>query len=335
MKEARYWEPQENQKVRCLLCPRYCLIGEGQTGFCFVRQNVGGKLVSLAYGQPIAVHVDPIEKKPLFHYLPGTTILSLGTAGCNLGCKFCQNWDLSKSRHDQRRAVHLPPQAAVQAAVRQGCSSLAYTYNEPTIWAEYAVDIAQEGHRHGLKSVMVTNGYISPEAIRDVYQHIDAANVDLKSFREAFYRQLTLSHLEPVLETLKTLREMGVWIEITNLIIPTWNDAEEETRDLCGWILENLGDRVPLHFTAFHPDFKLTDLPRTPHHTLSRARQLALAMGLKYVYLGNVLDDEASSTFCPNCRALLIRRRWHDVLTTNVRDGKCARCGAATDIFWG
>lgn len=335
MHEARFWEPQEHNRVRCYLCPRYCRIGDGQTGFCYIRYNQGGKLYSLAYGQPYAVHIDPIEKKPLFHYLPGTTSLSLGTAGCNMGCMFCQNWSLSKSKHNQRQAFDLSPQKAVQTALEQGCASLSYTYNEPTIWAEYAMDIAQEGHRHGLKSVMVTNGYIAPEALREVYQHIDAANVDLKGFTEEFYRKLALAHLQPVLDTLVELRKMGVWIELTNLIIPTWNDSPEETKRLAEWVLEHLGDRVPLHFTAFHPDFKLTDLPSTPYETLVQARQIALDLGLKYVYLGNVMDEAGSSTYCPECGAVLIRRRWHQVALGHVRDGQCGQCGAKTDIYWG
>ena len=335
MHEARFWEPRENQRVHCYLCPRYCNIGDGQTGFCYIRLNQGGKLYSLAYGQPYAIHVDPIEKKPLFHYLPGTSIFSIGTAGCNMGCKFCQNWNMSKAKHDHRRTFDLTPQQAVQAAREQGCSSLAYTYNEPTIWAEYAMDLAQEGHRHGLKNVMVTNGYITPEVLPEVYAHIDAANVDLKAFTEEFYRKLTLTHLQPILDTLVQLQQRGVWLELTNLMIPTWNDSTEETKQLVGWILECLGDRVPLHFTAFHPDFKLNDVPPTPHETLRQARETALALGLKYVYLGNVMDEAGSSTYCPECGATLIRRQGRRMSQDQIREGRCARCGARTDIYWG
>lgn len=334
MHEARFWEPGEGNRVRCQLCPRYCHIEDGQTGFCGVRRSQGGKLYSLVYGQPCAVHIDPIEKKPLFHFLPGTTSFSIGTAGCNLNCQFCQNWSLSRSPHDPEQAVDLPPEKAVQIALERGCSSLSYTYNEPTIWAEYAMDMAREGRRRGLKSVMVTNGYISPEAIPQVYQYIDAANVDLKSFNDEFYRKLARAHLQPVLDTLIELRKMGVWIELTNLIIPTWNDSPEEIRQLAEWVLEHLGDRVPLHFTAFHPDFQLTDLPPTPYQTLLQARQIALDLRLKYVYLGNVMDESGSSTYCPECGAVLVRRLWHRVALGSVRDGRCGQCGAQTDIYW-
>jgi len=303
-------------------------MGEGQAGFCFIRKNIGGKLINLGYGRPAAVNVDPIEKKPLFHFLPGSRILSLGTAGCNMGCFFCQNWDISKSRSDQVRSLHLEPEAAVLAAIEYNSPSLAFTYNEPTIFGEYVVDASRLARQYGLKNVMVTNGYITREALFDVYQYIDAANVDLKAFTETFYSKLTLSHLAPVLDTLKTLRhQTNVWFEITNLIIPTLNDSEEEIRQLCAWILENLGDDVPLHFTAFHPDFKLRNLPSTPPATIHKARRVAMEMGLKYVYEGNILSDGANTT-CPNCSRTLIERSWHSVGSIQVReDGSCRFCG--------
>jgi len=325
--EALWYEKLPGGKVHCFLCPRHCHIGDGQTGFCFVRKNVGGTLYSLAYGQPYAVHVDPVEKKPLFHFLPGTRIFSIGTAGCNMGCKFCQNWDISKAEYDQARAVKLSPDDAVQLARRYGCRSLAYTYNEPTIWAEYAVETSKLAHAAGLKTVMVTNGYATLEALRDIYAHIDAANVDLKAFSENFYRKLTLSHLQPVLEALVALRKMGVWIEITNLVIPTLNDSADEIAQMCRWILETLGDDVPLHFTAFHPDYKLTHLPPTPASVLESARKLAMEMGLRYVYLGNVATDEGSNTYCPRCGRLLIARSWHAVVEVNLDpQGHCRHC---------
>jgi pyruvate formate lyase activating enzyme len=329
MIEARWWTPVNQDKVLCTLCPRYCKIGDGQAGFCFIRKNEGGKLMTLAYGRPAAVQVDPIEKKPLNHFLPGTGIFSMGTAGCNMGCFFCQNWDISKAKSDQVRSVPLLPDEVVEAAIAHRCSSIAFTYNEPTIWAEYVVDIAKAAHARHLKTVMVTNGYIAPEAFKDVYQWIDAANVDLKAFTEDFYSHLTLTHLAPVLEILKRLKhETNVWVEITNLIIPTHNDTEEETRQLSEWILENMGDDVPLHFTAFHPDFKLRDIPRTPHATLHRARQLALECGLKYVYEGNVICEESQNTYCPNCHKTLIRRSWHDLLSYHITPhGNCEHCG--------
>jgi len=328
MHEARWWEPSAEGKVHCYLCPRRCHIGEGQAGFCFIRKNVGGSLYNLGYAQPAAIQVDPIEKKPLNHFLPGTRILSLGTAGCNMGCFFCQNWDISKSRSDQVNSEHLEPETVVLAAIEYNCPSLAFTYNEPTIWGEYVVDIAKVAHQMGLKTVMVTNGYITREAVFDVYQHIDAANVDLKAFTETFYAKLTLTHLQPVLDTLKTLRhETNVWFEITTLLIPTLNDGSEEIKQLSGWILENLGDDVPLHFTAFHPAFKLHDRPSTPPETIHRARRIAMELGLKYVYEGNIVS-EAGNTSCPGCRRTIVRRSWHRVSDVRINeDGTCQSCG--------
>ncbi len=326
--EARFYEKLAAERVRCYLCPRYCEIGAGQTGFCFVRKNESGTLYSLAYANPYAVHVDPIEKKPLAHFLPGTQILSIGTAGCNLGCKFCQNWDISKAKYDHERAHGLSPEQAVQLAIAQGCPSIAFTYNDPTIWAEYAIDIAKLAHQHGLKTVMVTAGYITPEVVPEVYEHMDAANVDLKGFTEDFYRKTCLAHLQPVLETLKLLKQRGTtWLEITNLIIPTLNDALAEVREMCLWILEHLGPEVPLHFTAFHPDFKLMHVPHTPGHVLEEARLLALELGIHYVYVGNVHTAEGNNTYCPICRALLIRRTWHTVHEINLQEGHCPQCG--------
>jgi pyruvate formate lyase activating enzyme len=326
--EARWWETLPGGKLHCYLCPRHCHIGENQSGFCFIRKNVGGKLYNLGYAQPAAVNIDPIEKKPLFHFLPGTKIFSLGTAGCNMGCFFCQNWDISKSKADQVHSLHLEPEAVVLSAIEYGCPSVAFTYNEPTIWGEYVVDISKVAHEMGLKTVMVTNGYITREALLDVYQHIDAANVDLKAFTESFYSKVTLTHLQPVLDVLRILRhETNVWIEITTLLIPTLNDGDEEIKQLSGWILENLGDDVPLHFTAFHPDFKLRDKPRTPPETLHRARQIAMAMGIKYVYEGNIYS-EAGNTICPGCKRTLIKRWWHKVSDIHVKeDGTCSFCG--------
>ncbi len=292
-----------------------------------MRKNYEGKLFSLAYGQPYAINVDPIEKKPLFHFLPGSRILSIGTAGCNLACKFCQNWNISKAKFNQEKSSDLPPERVVQLAMQYKSSSIAYTYNEPTIFAEYAMETAAQAANHNLKNVMVTNGYISSEAIDEVYQNINAANVDIKSFSEVFYQKLTLSHLMPVLESIKHLKKMGIWIEITNLIIPTWNDDLREIGRLCEWIRDELDPFVPLHFTAFHPDYKLSDLPATSPEMLLKARQRALEIGLKYVYVGNVANEKASSTYCHNCGALLIKRNWHSISMVNMLSGKCLQCG--------
>jgi pyruvate formate lyase activating enzyme len=324
---ARWWETLPDGKLHCYLCPRHCHIGKGQTGFCFIRKNVGGALYNLGYAHPAAIQIDPIEKKPLNHFMPGTRIFSMGTAGCNMGCFFCQNWDISKSKADQTHSAYLNPEDVVKAAIQYGCPSIAFTYNEPTIWAEYLIDISRIAHQAGLKTVMVTNGYITPEALFDVYEHIDAANVDLKAFTEIFYSKTTLTHLQPVLETLKTLRhETAVWFELTNLMIPTLNDTEEETKQLCGWVLENLGDDVPLHFTAFHPDFKLRDKPNTPPDTLHRARRIALNMGLKFAYEGNIYS-EGANTICPGCKRILLKRWWHKVSDVHIlEDGQCEFC---------
>ena len=332
--EARWWETDANGKIHCYLCPRHCHIGEGQAGFCFIRVNRGGKLYSLGYASPAAIQIDPIEKKPLNHFLPGTRIFSMGTAGCNMGCFFCQNWDISKSRSDQVHSTHVEPEQVVDLAIRYGCPSIAFTYNEPTIWAEYVIDIAKTAHARGINTVMVSNGYITGEAFHEVYDHIDAANIDLKAFTETFYGKITLTHLAPVLETLTRLKkETNVWFEITNLMIPTLNDEENETRKLAEWILENLGPDVPLHFTAFHPDFKLQDKPRTPPETLHRARKIAREVGLHYVYEGNIFSD-GGDTCCPQCDALLIHRSWHDVRANRLKNGACPNCGSTIPGVW-
>jgi pyruvate formate lyase activating enzyme len=332
--EARWWEPEDKGKVHCYLCPRHCHIGEGQAGFCFIRSNQGGKLYSLGYAHPAALQIDPIEKKPLNHFLPGTRVFSMGTAGCNMGCFFCQNWDISKSRADQVRSSHVPPEDVVALAIREGCPSIAFTYNEPTIWGEYVIDICRAAKECGLKTVMVSNGYITREAFHDIYDHIDAANIDLKAFTENFYGRITLTHLQPVLDTLQWLKnETNVWFEITNLMIPGLNDAPSETRALVDWVLEHLGPDVPLHFTAFHPDFKLRDRAATPPETLHAARAIALEAGLHYVYEGNIYSD-GGNTSCPSCKTLLIRRSWHDVRKNNLKNRCCPNCGLAIPGRW-
>ena len=327
MKEALWWHTEEDGRILCTLCPRYCRMGEDQAGFCYIRKNIGGKLYSLGYGKSTGFAVDPIEKKPLNHFLPGTGVLSFGTAGCNLGCRFCQNWSISKAKLDDAHSATAGPEAVVKLALTENVPSIAFTYNDPVIWGEFVIDISRLARENGLKSVMVTAGYITPEARPAVYRYIDAANVDLKAFTERFYHKLTFSHLDPVLDTLKWLKnETDIWFEITNLMIPGENDDPEETRQLCGWVLTNLGDSVPLHFTAFHPDFKMTDKPRTPAATLQRARQIAVAMGVKYCYVGNIFDDEGQTTYCPSCRRALIRRSWHDILEYRLIEDRCP-CG--------
>ncbi len=325
--ETRWWH-NEGDKVVCTLCPRECHIPESSRGFCFVRANEGGRLVLTTYGRSSGFCIDPIEKKPLNHFLPGTPILSFGTAGCNLGCKFCQNWDISKSREMDRLADQASPEAIIGAAKRSGCRSIAFTYNDPVIWAEYAIEISKIARAEGIKTVAVTAGYISPEPRIEFYKWMDATNVDLKAFTETFYRKLTQTHLEPVLDTLRYLKhETDVWFEITTLLIPGENDSSEEVTQMCDWILKNIGDQVPLHFTAFHPDFKMTDKPPTPHETLIRARQQALDAGLKYVYAGNVDDLQRQSTYCPNCNAMVIERNWYELGRYNLANNRCGACG--------
>jgi pyruvate formate lyase activating enzyme len=326
--EARYWH-LEGKRVVCEACPRDCALSEGQHGFCFVRKNEGGQLVSLAYGRPNAVAVDPIEKKPLYHFLPGSKILSLGTAGCNLGCKFCQNWDLSKARSLHGRSMELPPQRVPGLADQEGCASVAFTYNDPTVFVEYAIDAARVCRELGFATVAVTAGYTSGQARRDLYEVIDAANIDLKGFTDDFYEQHCLAHLGPVLETIEHAVKRGVWVELTTLVIPGHNDTDQELQAEARWIVEHLGRDVPLHFSAFHPDYKMQDLPRTPTATLRRARQIALDAGLRYVYTGNVTDEEGSTTYCPGCHRPVIQRAWFAVTSNPLVDSNsCPRCHA-------
>ena len=326
--EARYWETEADGRIRCTLCPRDCRIRDGQAGFCFIRQNVGGRLVTLGWGRSTGFAVDPIEKKPLNHYRPGSGVLSFGTAGCNLGCRFCQNWDISKAKLDDRRSREWDPARVVDLAVEMGAPGIAYTYNDPVIWAEFAIDVAKEARRRGLFNVFVTAGYVGAKAREDIFAHMDAANVDLKGFTEGFYAKVTLAHLAPVLETLEWLaREKRTWVEVTNLVIPGLNDAPGETRALSEWIRDHMGPDVPLHFTAFHPDYKMTDRPPTPPRTLSEARRIARSVGLRHVYTGNVHDREGQTTFCPGCGAKVIERDWHAVRAARMRGGACAGCG--------
>ena len=328
LKEALWWKNSERNKILCTLCPRYCEIGVGQPGFCYIRQNIDGKLYSLGYGKPTGFGIDPIEKKPLNHFLPGTKILSFGTAGCNLGCKFCQNWSISKAKLDDVNSLTASPEDVVSLAKQYLTPSIAFTYNDPTIFGEYVIDISKIAREEKIKSVMVTAGYIDKEARKDVYKYIDGVNVDLKGFTERFYYKNTFSHLNDVLDTLIWLKnETGVWIELTTLIIPDENDSVEEIKNECDWITNNLGDEVPLHFTAFHPDFKMRDKNATPHSCLIQAKKIAEQSGIKYCYIGNVHDTKNQSTYCPNCKNLLIERDWYQIKLHNIKNGFCTKCG--------
>jgi AmmeMemoRadiSam system radical SAM enzyme/AmmeMemoRadiSam system protein B/AmmeMemoRadiSam system protein A len=328
-----WWQPGTKPgRLDCLLCPRQCSLAEGDKGFCFVRENRDGKVVLSTYGKSTGFCIDPIEKKPLNHFYPGTAVLSFGTAGCNLGCQFCQNWDISKSRQVERLSESAEPAAIAEAAKATSCRSVAFTYNDPVIWAEYAIDTAKECRNAGIKTVAVTAGYISSPAREEFFSWMDAANVDLKAFSEQFYSKITYSHLQPVLDSLKYLvRETNVWVEITNLIIPKLNDNPDELRRMCDWILQELGDFVPVHFTAFHPDFRMMDRERTDPQTLLAAFEIARQCGLKFPYVGNVHDVQHQSTRCPNCSAILIERDWYVLGQYNIEqsaDGsaECKYC---------
>ena len=327
---TRYWHALEDGRLQCDVCPRACRLADGQRGLCFVRARHGDEVVLTTWGRSSGYCVDPIEKKPLNHFLPGTPVLSFGTAGCNLTCRFCQNWDISKSREIDTLADRAPPETIARAATDLGCRSVAFTYNDPVIFLEYAVDTAHACREAGIRSVAVTAGYVCPEPRRDLFAALDAANVDLKGFSERFYHDLCSARLGPVLDTLIYLkRETGVWLEITTLLIPGQNDSEREIEEMSGWVVENLGPDVPWHFSAFHPDYRMRDLPPTPRQTLVRARRIAMANGARYVYTGNVHDPAGQSTTCTGCGAILIGRDGYQLFEWNLgADGCCASCGA-------
>jgi pyruvate formate lyase activating enzyme len=324
---ARFWHA-EGDRLRCDLCPRACLVGEGQRAYCFVRANRGGQMVLTTYGRSSGFCVDPIEKKPLNHFFPGSAVLSFGTAGCNLGCKFCQNWDISKARDSDRLAVATDPAAIARAAQDHGCTSVAFTYNDPVIFAEWAIDVAAACREVGIKTVAVTAGYVTPTARPEFFAAMDAANVDLKAFTDDFYHRLCAAALGPVKDTLAYLaRETSVWLEVTTLLIPGANDSLAELDALCAWFVDALGPEVPLHFSAFHPDYKLDATPPTPPATLARARQQALAAGIKHVYTGNVHDPDGQSTYCAGCGARVIERDWYQLGAWRLDGGACRACG--------
>ena len=326
---TRYWHPLDDGRIQCDVCPRNCRLHEGQRGMCFVRARQEDQVVLTSYGRSSGFCVDPIEKKPLNHFLPGSPVLSFGTAGCNLACRFCQNWDMSKSREMDTLMDAASPEGLAEAAERLGCRSVAFTYNDPVIFMEYAIDTAQACHERGIKSVAVTAGYICEEPRREFYRHMDAANVDLKAFTEGFYRNICAGHLQEVLDTLVYLKhETDVWFEITTLLIPGENDSAAEIEQECQWVVDHLGVDVPIHFTAFHPDWKMIDKPPTPASTLRRARRIAVEHGIRYAYVGNVHDPDGDSTYCHGCGETLIGRDWYELLSWNLtEDGRCGACG--------
>ena len=326
--QTEYWTELDDGRVVCELCPRACKLNEGQRGLCFVRARENDGIVLTTYGRSSGFAVDPIEKKPLNHFLPGTPVFSFGTAGCNLTCKFCQNWDISKSRQMDTLADTAGPEEIANAAARLGCRSVAFTYNDPVIFLEYARDVAAACRERDIRTVAVTAGYVNAEPREEFFSFIDAANIDLKAFDDDFYRRIAGGHLEPVLDTLRYLRhETDIWFEVTNLVIPGYNDAEDGIRQMADWIFRELGPDVPLHFSAFHPNYKMREVPPTPRATLRRARAIAKDAGIHHVYTGNVHDREGDTTYCAGCGTALITRDWYEVIAWNLDDGACPKCG--------
>ena len=334
IREARYYEKLDYKQIRCKLCPRECVIDDRERGYCGVRENRGGTYYTLVYARPCTYHIDPIEKKPLFHFLPGTMAFSLATAGCNLNCKFCQNWEISQVGPEQVRSIYAPPQQIAEAAAKYDCPSIAYTYNEPTIFYEYMEDTIEAGHENGVRSVVITAAYIEQKPLDNLCRKADAIKVDLKAFSEKYYDKVVNGELKPVLDALVTMRKNEIWTEIVYLMVSTLNDGEKEIRDLSRWIKKYLGQDVPIHFTRFHPMYLLKNLPPTPLASLERAKQIADAEGLHYVYIGNVPGHKAESTYCPKCGELLIGRTGFLVNTNKIKNGRCFNCNNKIPGVW-
>ena len=334
LREAMYYKKLAGGKVRCTLCPNVCLLAEGERGACRARANIKGKLRTLVYGRVVAAHPDPIEKKPMFHFLPGTRAYSIATAGCNLGCIYCQNWQISQAFPEKAYHEKVTPEQVVAAAKRQGCKTIAYTYTEPTIFYEFMLDCAKLAHKEGLKNVWVTCGYINPEPERELCKVMDAANIDLKGYSEEFYNKYCGASLEPVLTALKVAREEGVWVEVTNLVIPGANDDEKMIREMCKWHMDNLGPDVPLHFSRFFPQYRMRHASPTPPGTLGKAARIAKAAGIHYVYVGNVVTQSGEDTFCPHCKRWLVKRIRYLVTENKIRKGRCPYCGKKVAGVW-
>jgi len=332
--DAKYWREMEDKYVQCELCPNLCVIPNLGRGRCGVRINIEGKLYSLVYGKPVAVHIDPIEKKPLSHFLPGTAVFSIATAGCNLGCIFCQNWQISQVKPEDADHYNLSPEEIVTVIKKNKLPSIAYTYTEPTVFYEYMLATAKLAKKAGIKNVMHSCGYINPKPLKELLQYMDAANIDLKGFSEEYYQEMSFGRLEPVLTSLKTIKQEGVWLEITNLIIPGKNDDPKMIRDMCKWIKNELGTDVPLYFGAFHPNYKLKNVPPTPVKTLEMAHKIAKEEGLKYVYIGNVYGHFGEDTYCPKCGKTVIKREGYKIVENDLVDGKCKFCGEEIAGVW-
>ena len=332
--EAMYYKKLDDETVQCELCPRGCTLSNGQRSFCRVREPKGGKLYTAAYGAACSAHVDPIEKKPLFHFLPGTAVFSIATAGCNFRCKCCQNWQISQIGPEDAQNIPMSPAELVAQTRRNSCPTVAYTYTEPSIFYEYMLDCAKAVRSAGLRNMYHSNGYLNRKPVEELSAYLDAADVDLKGFTDDFYAQMSAGSLSPVLATLKTLKNRGVWLEITNLVVPTMNDDLGKVKEMCGWIVQNLGPDVPLHVSRFWPQYKLTQLAPTPVETLEGVRTTALAEGLHYVYIGNVPGHPAEHTYCPKCKATVIQRSGYTILKNGLVDGACKACGERIAGIW-
>ncbi len=332
--EARYYEKLPHKKIKCVLCPRECVIDDLERGYCGVRENRDGTYYTLVYGNACSANIDPIEKKPLFHFLPGTQAFSIATVGCNVECKFCQNWEISQMRPEQAQNYELPPEEVARIAEQRGSASIAYTYTEPVIFTEYMHDCAQAGQRHGIRSVMISNGFIQAKPMDDLCKVLDAVKIDLKAFRQKFYTELVAGQLQPVLDTLIRLKKNGKWFEIVYLIIPTKNDDPQELKDMCRWVAQELGKDVPVHFSRFYPQYRLKNISPTPAKTMNLAREIGLAEGLHYVYVGNLPGHEAESTFCPGCQQRVIHRMGYSILENKLKNGQCPNCKTKIAGIW-
>ncbi|MBZ5515889.1 MAG: AmmeMemoRadiSam system radical SAM enzyme [Acidobacteriia bacterium] len=335
IQEAQFYEKQPYKKIKCKLCPRECVIDDRERGYCGVRENRGGTYYTLVHSRVVPAHIDPIEKKPFFHFLPGTLAFSLATAGCNVNCKMCQNWEISQVRPEQVRATYAPPAKIAGLAQENRCPAIAYTYSEPVVFYEYMVDTARAAHEVGVRSVVVTGGYIMEEPLKKLTKSVDAIKVDLKAYSEKFYKEVVNGELKHVLNALVTIRKLGMWTEIVYLVVPTLNDGDEEFKGLARWIKADLGVDVPLHFSRFHPEYLLKNLPPTPLETLERAKAIADAEGLHYVYIGNVPGHPAESTYCPKCRKVVVERVGYTVGVVNLKNGKCRNCQTPIPGVWG
>lgn len=333
--QARYYEKVEGRVVRCLLCPRMCTVTDGQRGYCRVRENRGGEYYSLVYGKPCTYHIDPIEKKPFFHFLPGTTAFSLATVGCNLSCKFCQNWEISQQKPEDVDSYDIQPAEIAEIAIKYRCPTIAFTYTEPTVYFEYMVDIASQSASKGIRNVMVSAGYINKKPLLELVGLLDAIKIDLKALSEDFYIDVCSATLQPVLDTIVTIKQENRWLEIVNLIIPTLNDDKKQIERLCSWLVSNVGTEVPIHFTRFYPTYKLRNLPPTPVRSVEVAREIALSKGIKFAYVGNVpAGNPGESTYCPSCGTKIIERWGYSIRSIRIKDGKCDKCGCRIPGIW-